>query len=284
MAENEQTPQPASQAQAPQTEKKQIGTLESVVDEISKAGKNGLAIAAGTAFPFMFSGGDRTNAMINAYPLGLGAMVHDVMAKKPIDAVKAAKESLVGTLIAKPLASLFRYIETTRQYVTDYAGAIPGGAAAVGALALGQAVFIGAYTGLNHIVQNFSFKGLYEKFKKDYWPTVKRTWKYVLPLSSLNVLYLYKFGVAAQLAYGSLMSFLFRLVGPKTEGAKLGNLVSAMNPIPYIGATFSVAGKLAKNLFYAPLNAAYAIGSSIRDLYKKTPKPAVPSPAAAPAQ
>ena len=32
-----------------------------------------------------------------------------------------------------------------------------------------------------------------------------------------NVLYVYKFGIVAQMAYGSLMSFLFRLVGPKEK-------------------------------------------------------------------
>ena len=255
-------------------EPRKVGNLESVVDEISTAGKNGLALAAGTAFPFMFSGDMRTNAMITAYPLALGAMVDDIMAKKPVNTVKAAKESLVGTLITPPLAGMFKYIELARQYVTNYAGTVPGGAAAVGTLAGAQAVFVGAYMGLNHIVQNFSFKGLYEKLKKDYWSTMKRTWKYVLPLSSINVLLLYKFGIGIQLAYSSLMSFLFRLVGPKTEGASLGNLVKAMNPVPYIGATFTATTKLATNLVYSPLKALYEIGSG---LYKKVPQPAVPA-------
>ena len=259
---------------APQQEKKEepkkIGTLESAVNDISDAGKNGLAIAAEIASPFMFSGQNRTNAMLNAYPLSLGARVDDIMAKKPIDLksnVKSAKESLVGTLITLPLAAMFKYIEVARQYVTNSYGALPGGAAAVGALAFGQAVFIGAYTGLNHIVQNFSFKGLYNKFKNDYPTAVKNTWKYVLALSAINPLFLAQYGIGVQLAYGSLMSFLFRLV-IKAKEAKFSNFIYAMNPIPYISGTITATGKLAKSVIYNPLRALYKIGSNF---YKSAP-------------
>lgn len=269
---------------APQEKKeehkpKQVGTLESVVDETLNAAKNAGTFAAGLSFPFMFSGQDRTNSMINAYPLAAGSTVEDMMLKKPIDPVKSMKESFVGTLLANPLAGVFKYINVARDYVTGVAGTIPGGATAVGALALAQAAFIGGYTGLNHIIQNFSFKGLYDKFKNNYWQTIKNTWKYVLPLSALNVLYIYKFGIAAQMAWGSLMSFLFRLVGPKQPGANLGNLYSELKG--YAGGAFSATGKAAKNVFYGVPNAAYAIGSSIRDLYKSSPKPATPATAPA---
>lgn len=251
---------------APQTsqqeQKKEASALESGLEEIVNAGKNVGAIAAEAAFPFMFSGENRTNAMITAYPFSLGARVDDIMAQKPIDLrsnVKSAKESLVGTLIAPPLAAMFKYIEVARQYVTNYAGAIPGGAAAVGALGLGQAVFIGAYTGLNHILQNFSFKGLYNKFKNDYPTAVKNTWKYVLPLSAINVLFLAPYGVGIQLAYSALTTFLFRLV-IKAKEAKFSNLVKAMNPIPYIGATMSVTGKLVKNTIKGLYGSLYDLG------------------------
>ncbi|MBI2101210.1 Mpv17/PMP22 family protein [Candidatus Woesearchaeota archaeon] len=258
---------------APQQEKKEEkGTLERVIDESIYAAKNVGAVAAEIAFPFMFSGEARTNAMINAYPLSLGARVDDIMAKKPIDLkanVKASKESFVGTAIMPPLEALFKYIEVARQYATNYAGAIPGAAAAVGALAIGQAAFVGLYTGLNHIVQNFSFKGLYTKFKNDYWPTMKRVWKYVLPFSAFNVLYLYQFGIAAQLAYGSLMTFLFRLVGPKSEGASLKNLFKAMNPVPYVKAAATAPTKLLSGLYKIVQNTGYSLG-----MHKMAEKPA----------
>ena len=265
MAE-EKKPEQTANAVSQQEKKEEKGALERIIDESIYAAKNVGAVAAEVAFPFMFSGEARTNAMINAYPLSLGARVDDIMAKKPIDLksnVKASKESLVGALIAHPLAVLFKYIEVTRQYATNYAGAIPGAAAALGALALGQAAFVGLYTGLNHIVQNFSFKGLYTKFKNDYWPTMKRVWKYVLPLSAFNVLYLYQFGIAAQLAYGSLMTFLFRLVGPKSEGASLKNLFKAMNPVPYAKAVATVPTKLLSGLYKIVQDTGYALGSPL---------------------
>src|SRR3989338_2639545 len=245
------------QKSVPQQEKKEEkGTLERVIDDSIYAAKNVGAVAAEIAFPFMFSGEARANAMINAYPLSLGARVDDIMAKNPIDLkanVKASKESFVGTAIMPPLEALFKYIEVTRQYATNYAGAIHGAAAAVGALAIGQAAFVGLYT----------------KFKNDYWPTMKRVWKYVLPFSAFNVLYLYQFGIAAQLAYGSLMTFLFRLVGPKSEGASLKNLFKAMNPVPYAKAIATAPRKLLSGLYKIVQDTGYALSSPIQ--YRAAP-------------
>ena len=264
MAE-ENKPEQAANAASQQEKKEEKGALERIIDESIYAAKNVGAVAAEIAFPFMFSGEARTNAMINAYPLSLGARVDDIMAKKPIDLksnVKASKEAFVGTLIANPLAALFKYIEVARQYVTNLYGAVPGGAAAVGALALGQAAFVGAYTGLNHIVQNFSFKGLYNKFKNDYWTSIKNTWKYVLPLSAINPLFLAPYGIGVQLAYGSLMSFLFRLV-IKAKEAKFSNLVKAMNPVPYVKAVATASTKLLSGLYKIVHDTGYALGSPL---------------------
>lgn len=256
-------------------------SIDKVTDEVLDAGKFLGSFAAGMSFPFMFSGQARTNAMINAYPLAAGSTVEDKMRGKPINPVKSMKESLVGTLMANPLASLLGYINVVRDSVTSYAGTLPGAGAAVGALAAGKGIFVGTYMAINHVVQNMSFKGLYDKMKTSYWTAIKNTWKYVLPLSMWNVLYVYKFGIVAQMAYGSLMSFLFRLVGPKEKDANLKNLGKALNPAPYIGATASVTGKLVKNTVKGFYDSIYAIGSSLGDLYKSTPKAASPAPAAA---
>ena len=291
MAEANELEQMAKTAPTLPQEKKEVSAWESGLEEIANAGKNVGAIAAEVASPFMFSGENRVNAMVNAYPLSLGARVEDIMAKKPIDLksnIKSAKESFVGTAITPGLAAMFKYIEVARQYVANLYGPIAGGAAAVGSLALGQAAFIGGYMGLNHIVQNFSSKGLYNKFKNDYPTAIKNTWKYVLPLSTINPLFLAPYGIPVQLAYGALMSFLFRLV-IKAKEAKFSNLVSAMNPIPYISGALTSTAKLAKSVIYNlviynPLKALYEIGSNF---YKSAPKsPAAPTnaqQAAAPA-
>ncbi len=270
---------------SPKNEQKE--KTQSPLEEIAAGARNLAWTAVGAASPFVFSGADRANALVTGPSLQAGAMLDDIMANKPVDFKKAGKEGIVGTIMTKPLAWMFGSINYVRDYVTANAGIIPGGAAAVGTLAGLQAVFIGMYTGLNHIIQNVSFKGLYDKFKKDYKETVKRTWKIVLPFSALNVTVLpytalyQSLGVVAQLAYGSLMTFLFRLVGPTTKGASLGNLIRKANPLQYIPSTFSFVGKAAKTAFYGVPNAAYTIGKSaydfIRDLYKSPPQTAAPT-------
>jgi len=282
MADNNQAEKPRAEGE----KKKGKSTLDSVVDELSRAAKNTVAIGAGLAAPLIYPAGElRLGAMTTGYPFAVGSLLEDKMLEKdkPVNWVKAAKESWVGALMTPLLAYTFNYINKIKDYVTGYSGALAGGAAAVGSLAAAQAGFVGVYMGLNHIIQNHSFKGLYGKFKNEYWPIMKRTWKYVLPLSIPNVLIVNQFGVLAQLAYSALIGLYFRLVGPKAEGAKLGNLVSAMNPFPYIKAGFSASGKIAKNLFYAPLKATYDIGSAISSAIQLGPKAApASSPASAP--
>jgi hypothetical protein len=255
--------------------------LESVTSESADAVKNLSAFGAGMAFPFMFSGEARTNAMINAYPLALGSTIEDRMRDKPVNPVKSMKEAFVGTIMANPLAGLLKYINVARDSATSYMGTLPGAGVAVGALAAGQAAFVGTYMALNHVVQNMSFKGLYNTMKTKYWTAVKNTWKYVLPFSMWNVLYVYKFGIAAQMAYGSLMTFLFRLVGPKEKDANLKNLGKSLNPAPYLRGTASVTSKLIANPLKGIYEATSAIASSINDLYKSNPKAAAPAVAGA---
>ncbi|MBI2124880.1 Mpv17/PMP22 family protein [Candidatus Pacearchaeota archaeon] len=258
-------PQTGSQPAQPQEKKKE----ETPLEEIANAGKNSAAFAIGAAAPFVWPFGTGRDNAVTAWPLAFGSAIEDKMQGKPINWVKGAKESAVGAMINPPLTRVFNYINISRDYVTANYGMIPGFATAVGALGAAQAVFIGAYTGLNHIIQNHTFKGLGEKFKKDYWPTVKRTWKYVLPLSALNVTVLpltalyQTLGVTAQLAYGSLMSLLFRLVGPKAEGTSLKNLAKELNPFAYIGGAVSATAKIAKSLLYNPFKAAYETGKAL---------------------
>lgn len=254
---------------APQTGQQQEKKKEESSLGLAKGAKNAAALAVGAAAPFLWPFGNGIDNAVTALPLALGSTIEDRMQAKPVNFVKAAKESFVGAIINPPLAELFKYINITRDYVTANYGLMPGFGVAVGALAAVQGVFIGMYTGLNHVIQNWSFKGLYEKLKKDYWPMVKRTWKYVLPLSALNVTVLpytaiYKtFGITAQLAYGSLMGLLFRLVGPKAEGTSLKNLFKGPGPFTYIGGAFSATSKLVKDILYHPFKSAYETGKAL---------------------
>lgn len=252
---------------ADKEEKKNPSPLE----EIVTTGKNLGALAAGIATPFIFSGENRTNAMITAYPLAAGSYLEDKMENKSLNSVKAAKESLVGTLMTPAFASVFKYLEVGRQYATSYAGSILGGAATVTGLAAAQAMFVGMYQSMNHVIQNWSFKGLYKKLKNDYWPTVKNTWKRVLPFSAFNPLFLYPYGIAVQLGYASLMTFMLRVFGLKKEGATFKNLIKNMNPVPYVKGAIKNTGKFGINLVKELFNGVSYLGSSVQDMYKKPP-------------
>lgn len=266
-------PQTSSQLAQQQEKKKE----ETPLGEIANGVKNVAAFGIGAAAPFVWPWGTGIDNAVTAWPLALGSGIEDKMQAKPINWVKGAKESVVGTIINPPLAQVFRYINISRDYVTANYGMIPGFVAATVALGAAQAVFIGAYTGLNHIIQNHTFKGLWEKYKKDYWPTIKRTWKYVLPLSALNVTVLpltalyQTLGVTAQLAYGSLMTLLFRLVGPKAEGTSLKNLVKELNPFPYIGGAVSVTAKVARNTVGGLYKGLYDLGRALGGYSPKAP-------------
>lgn len=296
MAENDEIHPPAPQPKNEHSEeghnkkerKKTI--LENIVDESWSLLKKTALVGAAVATPFVFSIPNTpiynpqmsVNAAVTALPLSAGAMLDDVMAKKPVDYKKVFRESVIGTAITPPLTSFLGGITSTKDYVTRNYGTMAGNATAIASLAAGQGAFLGSYMGLDHILSKYSFKGIYEKLKKDYWPTLKRVWKYVLPFSMWNVLYVYKFGILAQLAYGSLMTLLFRVVGPKSEGASLGNLFRAMNPFPLMSATYNLGVKAVRNTFSSLYEGAYGLGAGIKSMFSAlAPKssPAVPKPA-----
>jgi len=294
MAENDESHPPA-EAEGGKKEEKQTGPLENIVKEGWDFLKKGLMIGAAAGMPFIYSipgipfGGSEMvkNTLVTSLPLSAGAMLDNIMAKKPVDYKKALRESVAGTLMTPPLTSLLGGINTGREYAARNYGKFAGNATAVASLAAGQTAFVGAYTGLDHVLSKYSLRGLYERFKKDYWPTLKRMWMYVLPFSMWNVLYIYKFGMFAQLAYGSLTTLLFRLVGPKSEGAKLGNLFTAMNPFPIISSAYSLGVKAVKNTFSSAYKGTYGLGAAISSLFTSltstsgpaAPKTAEPKPA-----
>ena len=150
-----QAAQLASQPAQQQEKKKEETSLE----VLAKRAKNATALAVGAAAPFVWPFGNGIDNAVTALPLALGSTIEDKMQAKPVNFVKAAKESFVGAIINPPLAEIFKYINIARDYTTASYGLVPGFAAATGALAAAQAVFIGMYTGLNHVIQNWSFKG-----------------------------------------------------------------------------------------------------------------------------
>lgn len=288
MAENNHPPE--GNKEAPKEEPKKSGTLESLIGECKSFLKKGIFAATAIGVPFVFSIPNTPvydpthqmsiNAAVTAHPLAVGAALDDIMARQPINYKKMARESAVGTIMMTPLVGLFDKINVGRDYAAQRYGSLAGSATAVGSLAAGQAVFVGGYMGLDHTLSKFSFSGLYDRLKKDYWPTLRRTFLCVLPLSMWNPLYVYKFGMLAQLGYSSLMTLLFRLVGPKSEGAKLSNLFKA--PFGYVSASFSLAKRAAKNaVSYTSSESMYKLGGGMREFFSSfmpKAKPAAKQP------
>ena len=119
--------------------------LDEIVEGLSKTA----ALGAGLASPLVFNIPNTPiynpmmslNAGLVAGPLALGSLIQDKLENKSLNFVKAGKEAVVGTALAPGLGWMFSNIEVGKQYVTGLGGPILGGVAAVGGLALGQAVF-----------------------------------------------------------------------------------------------------------------------------------------------
>lgn len=143
--------------------------------------------------------------------------------------------------------------------------------AKTGYLALLPLISNSVYPTVDHLIKNKSPKGIYEKLSKNYWPNVKKTFKTVWPLNLLAGLFLSN--AAYIVGTIGVANYLFRkfiVKGKEEENS---------DKTPYSVAAPVVAGKLVRNTTYGLSEAVNAIGSSLGDLYKSTPKAAAPAPA-----
>ena len=175
--------------------------------------------------------------------------------------------------------------------VTNILGySVPVSPIVVGGLALGALVptLVALYYPLNYIIQNKTFKGFREYFKKNYWPGL---WKNLVlttftssPAAGLSYAvpafapYLFPVIAGASILSRILLSpekiEYKRLLYPSTY------LPNFLNPFYLVSGTASVAGKTYRGV----ASAAYGIGSAIGSLFKKAPTPAAPAtPTAKPA-
>lgn len=127
------------------------------------------------------------------------------------------------------------------------------------------------YMAGDHLIKEKSPKGLYKKFKENYWKIVKKAFMLPAPLNILSALFVPQQYMVAAIA---VTSYLFRrfVAGGKGE--------EETDKTPYLVAAPRVAGKLIRNTTKGLFDAVYAIGSSIPDLYKTSPKTEAPKPAA----
>ena len=100
---------------APTSLEKEKGPLENLVSESWSLLKKAAFVGAAAAVPFVFSIPNTpiynpqmsVNAAVTALPLSAGAMLDDIMAKKPVDYKKVLRESAIGTLMTPPLTGFF---------------------------------------------------------------------------------------------------------------------------------------------------------------------------------
>ena len=251
-------------------EQKPKGTLESVVNETLHAAKTfvnlGLAaaipIGAATYLPQLLN-----NPIIKR---DTGIMAGAQLAADATNAYKKGEKftsgktleaALLGTAIATPLSYLFSVADKIPlDSALGYAAKIGywGGVA--------YPVFVGSYQIADYLIRNRKFSGIGKYLKENYWPTLKRSWKYLFPISILNVLFAPPW---LHIPIAATLSYIFDLFGaPKKDAMKEED---KRDKTPYLVATSNVLGRLGKNTAKGIYDVAYGIGSAVRDLYKSAP-------------
>ena len=227
-------------------EKKPATTLESFVGELGDLFNLGIGMAAPAA-AYALTGNAGVPVVSAAFVAGSDGN---------LTSKKIRNESLVGTI----WGTMLHYFTLPVKYMSSL-----GKAAYVALLPFASNSIVPAS---DHLLNNKSPRGLYEKLSKNYWQNVKKTFKTVWPLNLLAALFL------SQPAYivGAIgvANYLFRkfVIGGKAEST---------DKTPYYVAAPTVAAKLAKNTTKGLSEAIYAIGSSIGDLYNASPRPAAPA-------
>ena len=234
--------------------KKPATTLESVMGEVGDLFNLGVGIAAPAA-GYLLTGNAGVLATSAAYVAGT---------KGKKDSKTIRNESLSGTIFG----TFAHYSTLPLQYLSK-----------IGKLAYMIPWVFGAnafYMGSDHLIKEKSPKGLYKKFKENYWSVVKKAFTLPAPLNILSAMFLPQQYMVGAIA---VTSYLFRrfVAGGKVE--------EQTDKTPYLAATANVAKKLVKNSIKGFYDAVYAIGSSISDLYKSSlrPAPQIPAQAISPA-
>lgn len=277
MAEpEEKSPQADSKIAEGKKEEKKISTLESVVNETIHAAGSLLKIGLATGIPYTqastFPHLARDTAILAGSQVA-GDATTDFRKGKKYTSGNVLESSLVGTAITAPVYAMYSLVN---KIPTDTALGIVAKAGAWGGLA--YPAFIGGYQSVDYLIKNRTFKGLGTYLKENYWKTLKFSWKYLLPLSLLNIFLVPPF---LQIPVGAALSYAFALFGAPKKGELKEE--EKRDKTPYYLAVYNAGSKLAKNI-KGTFEAAYAIGSTLYEKISNFFKTAAPAPAAAPAK
>ena len=255
-------------------EKKQIGTLESVVNESAHATGNFVKLGLAGLIPYSLASAVPSWSIDTAVQAGAqvaGDATTSRKKGKKFTATNVLEASILGTALTPPLEVV---LGTINKIPLDSLSGYLGRAALWGGV--GYPFFVGLYQFLDYTIKNRKIKGVFDYMKKEYWPALKGIYK-ILPISLLNIFFAPPY---LQIPIGAALTYIFTLFGaPKRQELKEEE---KRDKTPYLSAASSALGKGLKTIFYGVPQAVYAIGSGIKDtLYRAAPKPA--APAAAPA-
>jgi len=282
------------QAQDKKEEKPKPTTLESAVDEswhAAKAATNTLLGIGATAGAIALFGLDGL-ILTSSFPIGRAIFEYSKTdGKGKFTSGNFRDESISGAIFT----GLAKYgVDGVKQVPKAFGleGSVTniiGYPVSTGALAVGAATGLvlnpllnALYYPLQYLIQNKTFKGMSQDFKKNYVNSLIRT----APLSALTSVAVgltYAIPALAPLLfpYFALSGIAYRvLMSPeKISYKKLGySLLSPVYaPFYLVSGAASVAGKAYRGI----TTAAYDIGSAIGSLFKKAPKPAAPAQPAA---
>ena len=218
-------------------EKKPAGALENAVNELFDAIKAGINLSIGVAAPvagYALTGNAGVLAVSAAY-------VAATKGKK--DSKTIRNESLSGALFG----TFAHYSLLPLKYLSDSIKKI----AYMIPWVFGANAF---YMAEDHLIKEKSPKGLYKKFKENYWPVVKKAFMLPAPLNILSALFLpQQYLVAA----AGVTSYLFRrfVAGGKGE--------EQTDKRPYIVAAANVTSKLVKKTAQGFYSGLYDLGSAL---------------------
>ena len=237
---------------------------ETPLEEIVNGVKKVLSIGAVAAMPFLYNFYDPSHvarAAVTTYGFTAAKITANaIQEKKPLEGI--VLQGATGAMLSYPLAAGFRGLNNLESRLAVDYGTTTARFAKAGGMVFGlQPAFAAMRTAINY--------GLGKKFRENLWPSIKNSLKYISFIGAANVLWVYQYGLLAQMSVSMLGSYVINLVESLRGGkGSVKNLFSALNPFSYIGATFSVAGKFAKNVLYYPYSAVYDAGRALGGGYK----------------
>jgi hypothetical protein len=228
-------------------EKKPQGVLESVIDETLGAAKSVVNVGLGTAVSvggYALTGNPGVLATSGAYLAG-------TKGKKDS---KIARQEFMG---GAAFGTFAHYTTLPLQALTNV-----GKAAFLIPWAFGANAF---YLAADHLIKNYSFKGLGKKFKEDYIPVLKKAMYTAVPINIASAILLPAQYMVAAIAGASYVFRRFVIGGEGKEHT---------DKTPYYKATANVTRKLLGNTAKGISDIGRAIYTSIPKGSPTTPEPA----------